>query len=99
MLIEVDGPADELDLATRADADVRWLDRDGAPAGGTTLLADALAGVDLPLGDGFAWFAGEALSLRPVRRRLRETLGLDSIDVSGYWKRGVAEHDHHEPVE
>jgi NADPH-dependent ferric siderophore reductase len=94
VLIEV-----EIELATDAGAEIRWLHRDGAPAGTTTLLADALAGVELPQGDGFAWFAGEALSLRPVRRRLGDTLGPDSIDVSGYWKRGVAEHDHHEPVE
>jgi NADPH-dependent ferric siderophore reductase len=101
VLAEVGGPADEVDLTSRARADVRWLHRDGAKAGSTTLLADALAGLELPPGDGFAWFAGEAVSLRAVRRHLREERGLDAdrLDVSGYWKLGVAEHDHHEPVE
>src|SRR5262249_38685647 len=87
VLIEVAGPGDEIELPPQAAADVHWLHRDGAKPGTTTLLADALTGLELPTGDGFAWFAGEALSLRPVRQQLRETFALDSIDVSGYWKR------------
>ena len=43
-----------LELATRADADIRRLHRDGAPAGTTALLADALADVQPPPGEGFA---------------------------------------------
>jgi NADPH-dependent ferric siderophore reductase len=101
VLIEVDGADDELELATQADAQVRWLHRDGAAPGTTTLLAGALSQLDLPAGEGFAWFAGEALSLRPLRRHLRDERGFDAdhAEIDGYWKRGTAEHDHHEPIE
>lgn len=99
--IEVSDAGDELPLVTGADADIRWLHRGDAEAGTTSLLADGLAELTLPPGDGFAWFAGEAGSLRAVRRHLREVVELpaERVDVSGYWKRGVAEHDHHEPIE
>ena len=52
---------------------------------------------ELPDGDGFVWVAGEAVSVRPLRRYLRDELGLarGSVDVDGYWRRGVAGHDHH----
>jgi len=51
--------------------------------------------------DTYAWFAGEAGALRAVRRHLRDEAGLgaDRVEVDGYWRRGVADHDHHQPVE
>lgn len=73
------------------DPRVRWLHRDGAAPGTTTLLADALASFEPPPGEGFAWMGAEAAALRPVRRRLRD-LGIpaEAVDLDGYWRRGVA---------
>jgi NADPH-dependent ferric siderophore reductase len=49
----------------------------------------------------FVWAAGEATALVPVRRHLRRELGLDKhrAKVDGYWRRGVAGMDHHEPLD
>jgi NADPH-dependent ferric siderophore reductase len=47
------------------------------------------------------WAAGEAGSLIPLRRHLRKHLGLgrDQAQVSGYWKGGVENLDHHAPLD
>jgi NADPH-dependent ferric siderophore reductase len=67
---------------------VRWLHRDGAPAGTSTLLADAVAALALPGGAGRVWGGGEAHAMRDVRRHAREVLGLPAevVSVLGYWK-------------
>lgn len=42
-----------------------------------------------PEGRVFAWVAGEALTLVPIRRWLRQEKGLDKeqVEVTGYWRR------------
>ncbi|AOS64375.1 siderophore-interacting protein [Actinoalloteichus hymeniacidonis] len=95
--VEVDGPAEEQDLAVGGRTQLTWLHRDGIAAGGTELLSEALSGETLPAdGEGYVWVAGEAGVLKPIRRHLR-TLGLSrkNFKVDGYWKRGVINHDHH----
>ncbi|WP_033823753.1 siderophore-interacting protein [Kitasatospora sp. MBT63] len=98
---EVSGPQDEQQFETRTDLTLTWLHRGDAPSGTTDLLERAIRGADLPEGMGFAWVAGEAASLKPIRRHLREERGLHrhQVDVDGYWKRGVENHDHHEDDE
>ncbi|MER6396665.1 siderophore-interacting protein [Kitasatospora sp. NPDC001603] len=95
---EVPGPEHEQVFETATDATVTWLHRGDAPAGSTDLLERAVRAAQLPPGLGFAWVAGEANALKPIRRHLRAERGLDrhQVDVDGYWKRGVANHDHHE---
>ena len=77
------------ELTTRADATVTWLDRQGAPAGTTTLLFDALQATPWRSDDVYAWIAGEALTLTPIRRWLRNDKGVpkDRVEVTGYWRR------------
>lgn len=89
-LVEVADAAEEQDLPSEASVDLRWLHRDGAAAGTTTLLADAVATWEPPSGSGFAWMGAEASALRPVRRLLRERgLPAEAVDLDGYWRRGV----------
>ena len=59
-----------------------------APAGQTTLLADAVRELELPDGPGRAWGGGEALAMRDVRRHLKDERGLPGEDtqILGYWK-------------
>jgi NADPH-dependent ferric siderophore reductase len=97
--LEVADAGEEQPLTSPARLDLAWLHRDGAPAGTTDLLARAVADVDLPAGPGFAFVAGEAGCVRPVRRHLRAVGGLarERVDVDGYWRRGVVNHDHHTP--
>ena len=81
VLAEIDGPEDELELATPGDLDLRWV-----PTG--TLL-DALRALELPAGRGQCFVHGEATSVRDARRHLLVERGLDreALSVSGYWKR------------
>ena len=69
-----------------------------APGAEASLIA--LADLELDA-DTFVWAAGEASALIPVRRYLRRELGLtrDQVVVDGYWKLGVAELDHHAPLD
>jgi NADPH-dependent ferric siderophore reductase len=99
VLAEVDGPADELVLDTDAAVRLRWLHRDGAPAGTTDLLEDAIRDLALPVGDGFSWVGCEAAAARRLRAHLREDRGLPKAytKVTGYWRLGAA--DHHDPPE
>ena len=100
--IEVQGPGEETYLeGIRPGAEVRWLHRGSAAPGASTVLADALTELDTIDEDTFVWAAGEAGSLIPVRRRLRRELGLPAVqtEVQGYWRRGVGDFDHHEPID
>lgn len=46
--------------------------------------------------DTFVWAAGEADSLKPLRRVLRARgLHRDRYDIDGYWRQGTANLDHH----
>ena len=64
--------------------DVTWLD---PPSPGESGLADLVAGLTWPAGDGYFWMAGESAQMRAIRRHLRHDLGLPSsaYDVMGYW--------------
>jgi NADPH-dependent ferric siderophore reductase len=94
---EVSGPEEEQRFATRADLSLTWLHRGAAAPGTTDLLERAVRAAGLPPGTGYAWVAGEANTLRPIRRHLRQERGLakEQVDVDGYWKRGETDHDHH----
>ncbi|MCW4465678.1 siderophore-interacting protein [Glutamicibacter sp. MNS18] len=95
--IEVQDAQDEIELSSPADLQVSWLHRGSRPAGTTNLLDTAVRSLDLPEGEGFIWVAGESISIKPLRRYLKNELGLerDNWDVDGYWRRGQADHDHH----
>jgi len=92
-LLEVADAAEEQVLAGPAGVQVRWLHRDGAPPGTTTLLQDAMAGVEIPGGGGArVWVSAESQVVRFARRHLR-ALGFDRRRqlVIGYWHRGLSE--------
>ncbi len=89
--IEVAHPDDRVALATRADAEITWLVRPCSPV--TECVA--AAGLPGPADTGYAWIAGEASSVRALRRHLVGERGLDRRRVSftGYWRRGTTEDD------
>ncbi|WP_409181304.1 siderophore-interacting protein [Amycolatopsis sp. VS8301801F10] len=98
---EVADASEEIDLDAPDGVEVHWLHRGAAAPGSVELLADAVREVKVPEGERlYAWVAGEAGAIKPLRRWLRDDLGLarEDYDVTGYWKRGVAdfddEHDH-----
>ncbi|BAU94904.1 siderophore-interacting protein [Corynebacterium suranareeae] len=79
----------QLDLPTPEGVEVHWLVNNGAEAGTTTLLFDAILSAPWWEGTAFAWVAGEANTLKPIRRWLKNEKGLskEQIEVTGYWKR------------
>ncbi|WP_424186745.1 siderophore-interacting protein [Actinokineospora sp. G85] len=90
--IEVADASEEIELSAPEDVEVHWLHRGDVPAGSTTLLADAVRTVEARAGERrYAWVAGEAGSIKPLRRWVRDELGLAKADhdITGYWKRGV----------
>lgn len=96
--LEVADTAEEQVIDAPAGAVVTWLHRGAAEPGTAALLENALRSLELPEGDGFVWAAGEALTLKPIRRHLKERgfVKDTSFDVDGYWRRGTVNLDHHE---
>ncbi|WP_236589790.1 siderophore-interacting protein [Ramlibacter aurantiacus] len=79
--------ADRRPLASSAELELHWLDTpDELPA--------AIAALQLPPGEGFAWGAGEASVMARVRRVLLDQKHhpREAMRVSAYWKQGASEH-------
>lgn len=91
VIVQMADEADRRRLDSRARLDLRWV----ATA---DELVEAVAALDLPPGDGYAWAAGEAAAMA----RLRDVLLNDkrhpkeAMRVAAYWKRGVS--DHHDEL-
>jgi NADPH-dependent ferric siderophore reductase len=96
-LVEVDDTVDEQAIETRADLTMTWVHRKG----GNDSLLGAVRDLAFPDGTFYTWAGGEANALRDIRRHLVNERGIDPslASFSGHWKRGVANHDHHEPIE
>jgi NADPH-dependent ferric siderophore reductase len=97
-LVEVDGAADEVTLQSAADMSVTYVHRNGADPGATDLLSRALASIELPRGDYYAWVACESLTAKALRAQLIANHGANPkwIRAAGYWRRGaVAVHENH----
>jgi NADPH-dependent ferric siderophore reductase len=96
--VEVAGAEHEVDLPIRPGVEVRYLHRGQIPPGNSPLLFEAIRASDFPADKVFAWVAGEANSLKAVRRYLRRDLGIDKerVTVDGYWRSGTVNLDHHE---
>ena len=65
----------------------------------TPALIAAVRALPLPVGDGYAWCAGEAGATAALRRILVEEKGHDrhAIRAAAYWKQGAVAH--HENLE
>ncbi|MFJ7203689.1 SIP domain-containing protein [Streptomyces sp. NPDC098789] len=89
VFVEVGEESHRQELATRADAEITWLVRDGAPAGTTDLLERAVRDMEWLPGNVFAWVAGEALTLKGIRRHLAvdRRVPREHTHVTGYWRR------------
>ncbi|NUV99208.1 SIP domain-containing protein [Streptomyces sp. CAI 127] len=107
VFIEVGEESHRQELPTEADATVTWLTRDGAPAGSTDLLERAVRSMEWLPGEVYVWAAGEAVSLKGIRRHLSAERGVprERTRITGYWRRtepdpvagaGQAEDDAHE---
>ena len=89
VLAEVADAREERYLPTAANAHVVWLHRNGAAAGTSSLLEEALLDLPLPSRNVHAWLAGEIETMRRLRRCLVERgLPREQIRAAGYWRVG-----------
>lgn len=90
--LEVAGPEEEQPLIAPPGVAVHWLHRNGTAPGESTLLVDAVAALDRPAGDVFAWVGAESAAVRAIRADLRGRWGLGRAQhhAIGYWRRGRA---------
>lgn len=94
ILIEVQGPADEISLTVPGGMQLRWLHRNDQAPGTSTLLRDAILASAIPdVEDRFAWVAAEFSTAQTVRKWLRDTVGMIGKDqlVVAYWRLGMDE--------
>ncbi|HTK01476.1 MAG TPA: siderophore-interacting protein [Bordetella sp.] len=91
-LIEIADAGAQIPLPQRDGLSVRWLHRDGAPAGDPALLEQAARQLELPRGEGYVWAAAESAAAKTVRRVMVEERGIAKarIRASSYWKRGAS---------
>ena len=89
VVVEVEDAGEEQRLETRARLDLHWLHRSAAPR--PTSLLEAIAGFELPSGEGYAWVAAEAATAKAIRRHLVEARGLhkNRVKAAAYWKHGA----------
>ncbi|MFJ8923113.1 NADPH-dependent ferric siderophore reductase, contains FAD-binding and SIP domains [Streptomyces sp. LamerLS-316] len=94
--VEVPDPAQEIELSAPEGVEVHWLHRDSRAADADEALVRAVTAVAVPEGERlYVWVAGEAGQIKPLRRWVRDEMGLEKADhdITGYWKRGVADFD------
>ncbi|MET9293196.1 siderophore-interacting protein [Streptomyces sp. NPDC003077] len=93
--IEVADAAEEQRFATRAEVTVHWVHRGAVPPGHGDALVRAVRGAAFGPGRVFAWLAGEAGTVRTLRRHLLQERGLDkrSVDFTGYWRLKLTQDD------
>ena len=100
-IIEVDRPENEQQIETAADATIVWAHRNGVPSGKSKALEEAVRDTIFPNGEYFVWAGSEATTLKPIRRHLLDDRGARTewSRITGHWKAGVSEHDHHESLD
>lgn len=97
-IVEIGDDVDEAHVEDELDgATVEILYRTDGPG----QLAEAVRSLGGLEGDELFVGLGEASDLVPVRRYLRRELGLpaEQAAISGYWRRGVVNLDHHLPLD
>jgi NADPH-dependent ferric siderophore reductase len=93
VLVEVEGPEEELALPTPGDLRLTWVHRRGHAGPTDELLLDAVAAGAFPEGAVHAFLHGEAAAVRAIRRHLLvdRAIPREALSVSGYWKRARTE--------
>jgi NADPH-dependent ferric siderophore reductase len=101
-VLEVDTPEDEQEPggAAKPGLEIVWVHRSGrSDPGDIALLRDALAGLELPAGEGQAYVAAESAVVRDLQAALIERgLRPDQVSAKAYWRRGLPNADHGEPT-
>lgn len=97
VLIEVPDKSEIQSLRHPPGVDLRWLSRDGAPAGTSTLLLDQVSALSLPLAGLSVTLAGESTQVVALREYLLKQRGVPrrAMYAVPYWKDAHTEEDYH----
>lgn len=90
---EVPHAGDVQDLPTVADAHITWLVREESSRTRADMVREAVAAAELPEGTPYAWIAGEAGTVKGLRRHLVKERHFDrrAVKFTGYWRLGATE--------
>ncbi|WP_329101794.1 siderophore-interacting protein [Streptomyces sp. NBC_01439] len=91
---EVPHEDDRLELRAPADADVTWIVRESDGRERTEQVLSALRAAGPVTGEApYAWLAGEAGTIRAVRRHVVQERSIDrrAVRFTGYWRLGASE--------
>ncbi len=96
VFIEIADKSGEIALETQADAEIRWVHRNGASAGPSEIMNRVVQDLILPPGKGHAYLIGETSNVRRQRHTLiARGITRDQISSEGYWRPGrIGGHDH-----
>jgi NADPH-dependent ferric siderophore reductase len=91
--IEVPYADDIQELPTAADADITWLVRENTSQRRTDFVLGSIASASFPHGTPYAWIAGEAGTVKALRRHLVGERGFDrrAVKFTGYWRLNTTE--------
>lgn len=90
--LEVGSAVDVLELAAPEGVELRWLSREGYPAGETLILAEAVAGAEWLPGTPHVFAHGERGAMKELRAVFKERgVPREKLSLSGYWAHGRAE--------
>ncbi|NUP74414.1 MAG: siderophore-interacting protein [Sinomonas sp.] len=90
--LEVPSGTDTLEITTPDGVEIRWLSREGEPAGETLVLAEAIASAEWLPGTPNVFAHGERGAMKELRAIFKERgLPREQLSLSGYWAHGRVE--------
>lgn len=99
VMVECGKAGDIPQLPAHPGVEIHELHRGESQSGSSALIDERLRSIERPSGSFYTWVGGEAGAVRPVRKYLRDGLGIDPrvVNVEGYWRLGTENFDHHAP--
>ncbi|MDJ0392581.1 siderophore-interacting protein [Rhodococcus sp. G-MC3] len=87
VVVEVAEPSHRQELTSAAAVDITWLYR--SESGGDSRLVEAVQNTQWRPGQPYLWVAGEALTIKPLRRwaKLDKKIDKRFVEIAGYWRR------------
>lgn len=92
VVIEVAEPSHRQELKSDAPLNITWLYR--SENAGESRMVEAVQGAAWLPGQPYLWIAGEALTIKPLRRWAKQDKAItkEFVEITGYWRQREAPH-------